>query len=165
IGGGNDPDVDLPGRRRAEPLDLPILQDPEELRLEGGLELPDLVEEECPLVRELESAGVCLGRPGERALFVAEELALDERRGKSRAVDRNERAGAPSTLRVDRAGEQFLAGAGLPEEQNRGGGAGYLAHLPPRRAEDRAIPDDLPEVLDLDKLRLQVPILGSEALA
>ena len=58
VRGGDDPDVDLARRRRAETLDLAVLDDAEELCLEGRVEVADLVEEERPAVGELSN------RPG-----------------------------------------------------------------------------------------------------
>lgn len=44
-------------------LEHPILQDAEQLGLEGGFEIPNLVEEDRPLFGELEAAGVTATRP------------------------------------------------------------------------------------------------------
>ena len=49
------------GHGRAEPLDLAVLEDAQELRLKGGVELADLVEEEGAAVGELEAAGLGAG--------------------------------------------------------------------------------------------------------
>ena len=149
----------------AEPLDLAVLEDAEELRLQGGVELADLVEEERPAVGELEPARLRLVRAGEGALLVAEELALDEGGGEGGAVDRDERPGVPLAVRVEGAGEQLLAGAGLPEEQDGRGGVGDLADLLHNRLQGRAPPDDLAEVPSLDELRVQVDVLGLQAFA
>jgi hypothetical protein len=68
------------GARGPEPLDLAALQRAQQLRLERGIEIADLVEEERAAVGELEPPGTGLGGTGERPLLVAEELALDEAR-------------------------------------------------------------------------------------
>ncbi len=78
----------------AEAPDRARLEDAKELGLHRGVHLRDLVEEERALVRELEAAGPALERAGERALLVAEDLALEERLGNGRAVDGDERARA-----------------------------------------------------------------------
>ena len=154
VRGGDDPDVDLARLRRAEPLDLAVLEDAQELRLEGGVELADLVEEERPAVGELEPARLRLGRAGEGALLVAEELALDERGGQGGAVHRDEGPVAPRAVRVKAAGEQLLAGAGLAEEEDRRVGVGHLTDSLQRLAEGGAPPDDLAEVPSLAELGL-----------
>ncbi len=75
-----DAHVDLERLRRAEPLELPALQHPQQLRLHLERQLADLVEEERAAVGDLEAAERALDGAGEGALLVAEQLALDERR-------------------------------------------------------------------------------------
>jgi hypothetical protein len=63
-------------------------------------------------VRALERALDLLERAGEGAALVAEERGFDERFGERGAVDGDERfVGAVGQL-VDRARDEFLAGAG-----------------------------------------------------
>src|SRR5438105_6488593 len=57
-----------------------LLQDAQQLRLQGIGHVPDLVEEERAAVGELELAGTVAVRPGEGAPGVAEELALQDRK-------------------------------------------------------------------------------------
>jgi hypothetical protein len=64
----------------ADAIDLALLEYPEELRLGFERELADFVEEECPAVGQLEAADFSLGRAGEGAPLVAEELTLDQAR-------------------------------------------------------------------------------------
>ena len=118
-----------------------------------------------PGVGELETAGLGLRRAGEGALLVAEELAFNERRGQGGAVYRDERPVAPRAVRVERAGEQFLAGAGLAEEQDGRVRVGDLPDLLQSRPEGRASPDDLTEVVGLVELRVEIDVLGLQALA
>src|SRR6185436_9666904 len=74
--GRRDPaDVDLEGAAAADALESALLEDAQELGLELGLELADLVEEERAAVGELEPAALALAGAGERALLVAEQLA------------------------------------------------------------------------------------------
>ena len=54
-----------------------------------------------------------------RSLFVAEQLAFEQRLGDGGAVDRQERSGGPAAEVADRSGHHFLAGAGLAEDQDR----------------------------------------------
>ena len=62
----------------------------------------------------------CDLRVGERAARVAEELALEERVGNGRAVDRDEGAVLAAAAHVDRAGDELLAGAALAVDEHRG---------------------------------------------
>ena len=55
---------------------------------------------------------------GEGALLVAEELALEERLGDGRAVDRDERPAPPVRQLVDAPREHLLAGAALADERD-----------------------------------------------
>ena len=78
----------------AEPAELPLLQHAQQLDLRRRRHLGDLVEEQRAAVGELEAAGAAIGGAGERALLVAEDLALEQRLGNRRAVDGDERRGA-----------------------------------------------------------------------
>ena len=128
VGRRDDPDVDLDPVPAADPLDLPLLEEPEELDLEREAHLADLVEEERAAVGDLElplplDVGARVG-----ALLVPEQLRLQQRLGDRPAVDRHERAVAPAALRVERAGEQFLAGSALALDEDRGVGPGDARH-------------------------------------
>ncbi len=84
-------------------------------------QLADLVQEQRAAVRLLERALVRADRAGERALLVAEQLALDELLADRRAVHRDERALGARAAGVDGAGDQLLAGARLAENRHRRG--------------------------------------------
>ena len=89
---GDDADVDLhvlAGRRGAGSISS--CEHAEELHLEVQRQLADLVEEERAAVGLLEEAAAVGRRVGERALLVAEELALEEVLGDGAAVDGDER--------------------------------------------------------------------------
>jgi hypothetical protein len=73
VGRGQDPDVDLDRAIAADPLDLALLEHPQQLRLERDVELADLVEEDRAALGLLEAAEVLTDRAGEAALLVAEQ--------------------------------------------------------------------------------------------
>src|SRR5690606_3601334 len=77
VGRRDQPYVDLDGLDAADPLELLLLDRAEQLHLHVDRDLADLVEEERAVVRELEAARLAGDGAGERALLVAEELALD----------------------------------------------------------------------------------------
>ena len=54
VGGGHQADIDLDGAGAADPLEAALLEHPEELGLERGVELGDLVEEQGAAVGQLE---------------------------------------------------------------------------------------------------------------
>ena len=91
VGGGQHANVDRARLRAAEPEHLPLLQHAQQLDLDRDRHLADLVEEEGAALRGLEQAGLGLDRAGERAALVAEQLALQQRRGERRAVEADER--------------------------------------------------------------------------
>ena len=79
-----------------------------------------------------------IGRAGERALLVAEDLALEQRLRNRRAVDRDERKRRARAELVDRLRDQLLAGARLAGDQHRRAGRrrllDHLVDLPHLRA-------------------------------
>ena len=74
----------LTGSVAADALDDALLQHAQEPDLHGGRRVADLVEEDRPAVGLLEAARAAPARAGERALLVAEQLALDEPLGDAR---------------------------------------------------------------------------------
>src|SRR5690606_28839692 len=114
---------DLERAAATHPLEAPLLQHAEQLGLQLGAQLADLVEEERAAVGELEPAALALGRTRERALLVAEQLALEQLLAQRRAVDRHERLRRARAPGVNRARRDLLAGAALAEQQHGGSGA------------------------------------------
>ena len=90
VGGGDETHVDLEVARVAYPPDLALLDGAQQLDLEQGRDLGDLVEEERAAVGGREEPDLVGDRPGERALDVAEELGLHQRLGDGAAVHRDE---------------------------------------------------------------------------
>src|SRR5207253_10965865 len=117
---GDDPHVDPRRLRAAHTLERTLLEHTQELRLRLGGQLPDLVEEDRPAVRELEAAGPAFRGAGEGALLVAEELAFDEPARQRRAVHLHQGAVAAGAPRVDGPRDELLAGAGLTRDQHGG---------------------------------------------
>src|SRR6266542_2239716 len=91
IGGRDDPDVDVDIPAPAEPRELAVLEDLQQLRLQRRMHLADLVEKHRPFVRELELARLLLDGSGERAALEPEELRFEELRRQRRAVHLHER--------------------------------------------------------------------------
>ena len=78
----------------------------------------DLVEEQRAAVGELEAAGAIGLRVGERALHVAEQLALEHTVGEAARVDGDERLVRRARRGVDAARDHFFAGAVLAGDQH-----------------------------------------------
>jgi hypothetical protein len=96
----------------------PLSRHAQELGLHLVGHVADLVEEQRAAVGVLEAAGPIGAGVGERAADVAEELVLQDRRGEAGAVERDQPGLAALGVVVDRAGDELLAGAVLPEDQH-----------------------------------------------
>ena len=103
----------------ADASDLAALERAEELRLQRGVEIADLVDEERAAVRVLEDACARRDRAGERAALVTEQLRLDEARRDGRAVEDDERLARARPRLVERLGEHLFARAGLAFDRRR----------------------------------------------
>jgi hypothetical protein len=86
VRGREDAHVDVHRLAAADRPELALLQEAQQLLLHVGAHVPDLVEEERPLVRHLQQPLAAGARAGEGAALVAEELALEQRVGQRRAV-------------------------------------------------------------------------------
>ena len=93
VGGGDDAHVGLQSAGTADALELALLEDAQELRLQERAHLGDLVEEERAAGGLLDATDLARDRAGERALLVAEQLRLEELLGQRGAVDRHQRLG------------------------------------------------------------------------
>src|SRR5207245_11150279 len=87
VGGCDDPRIDLTRARVADALEAALLQEAQQLRLELGRELADLVEEERAASGRLEPAGLVFPCARDGALHVSEQLALEPLLGDRRATD------------------------------------------------------------------------------
>ena len=93
----------------AQPPERALLQHAQQLDLGGRHHLGNLVEEQRAAMRELEHAGPAIVRAGEGALLMSEDLALQQRLGNRRTVDRDERERRPRELGlVNRLGDEFV---------------------------------------------------------
>ena len=88
---GQDADVERLRLVAADRQHLAVLQHAQQLDLHRQRDVGQLVEEDGAAVGQLEQAGPRLGRAGEGALDVAEQLALDQVRVEGGEVDRQER--------------------------------------------------------------------------
>ena len=156
IGGRHDAHVHPLRGFGAQPLQLPGLERAQQLGLRVRAQVADLVEEQRPLVRQLEPAQPPLGGAGEGAPLVAEHLGLHQVARDGGAVDGDEGAPAAPARRVHRRRGQLLARAALAGQQHARLGRRHAgdqrAHLLHRRTlahERRATAE----------LRLERPVL------
>ncbi len=87
VGGADQPHIHLEGLGPTHPLELAILDDPQQLLLHPGAGGCQLVEEEGAAIGPLEAALMALGRAGKRSRFVAEQLGLQQALAQGGAVD------------------------------------------------------------------------------
>ena len=127
VRGGDHADVHGDRFVAADPLERPLLEDPQQLHLRLRGDVADLVQEQRPAVRLFEPAGPVPVGPGEGPFDVAEQLAFEQRRGERRAMHGHQRLRGPGAVGVDELGEQFLPRAALAPEQHARVAAGDLA--------------------------------------
>ena len=117
---GGRKDTNIHGNRTfaADPPHLVFLDHPEQASLHSGGHVAHLVQEKRPTVGLLEETGVVPVGTGEGAPHVTEQNALQERLGERSAVLREERAASPSSVEVNGAGHQLLAGSALALDED-----------------------------------------------
>src|SRR5437667_4629836 len=164
VRGRDDAHVDAFGPFRPERLELALLKDAQQLRLQRGAHRSDLVEKDRSTVGERELALLGAGGAGERAADVAEELRLEQGLGNRRAVHLDERHAALRAAVVDRARDELLARTGFAEDEH--GALGFGDELrPPDHFLDRAAPADDPVMIELFvALAEEIAILGPQPL-
>jgi hypothetical protein len=120
VRGRDDADIHLDWLGAPESLDHSFLEDTEQLHLDIGRELANLVEEESGLVGGLEPTDLPHHRAGEGAAFMSKELAFDERARNRGAADPNHRALSLLAHLVNFLGEEFFPHTRLAQQQHRG---------------------------------------------
>ena len=96
-----------------------------------------------PWCGRLELADLLLGGAGERAFFVAEQLALQQRLGDGGTVEADERPLAARAGEMDGAGDQLLARPAIAADQHRGVGRRDPADLLVDACNGGAVADQL----------------------
>ena len=86
------------------------LDQAQQLHLHRQRYLANFIEEQSAAMRRFSQADLALVGASERALLVAEQLALEQRLGQAGTVDHHQWAVGPGAAHVHRTGEQFLAG-------------------------------------------------------
>ena len=131
------------GLLRADPGDLAIFDRAQQPVLRRARQRGELVEEQGAAVGLLEAAGAGLGRAGEGAGLVAEQLGLDQGLGQRRAVHHDQRPVPAGGKMVEALGDQLLAGAALADHQHRPVERRGAARALDRVEEGRGLADQL----------------------
>ena len=141
---GNYPDIHLAFLRAAHPAHHAVLQNPQELCLQGKTHGIQLIQQEGAAVCQLEETGPLLCA-GIGALLRAEQHGFQQVFRDGRAVDCDEGPEGPGAGVVDALGEQLLACARLPVEHDGRIGFGKHVALPDGFPENGALSDNVPE--------------------
>ena len=125
----------------------------------AGGRLPDLVEKQRAAVRRLEEPLLALVGVGERALHVAEELALQQVLGKGPAVDGDEGRVLARRQGVDGLGHELLARPALSRDEHGGAGGSDRAHDVEEAGHGPRHPEDPLEAVARPELGLEAEVL------
>ena len=110
--------------------------------LDGGRKVGDFVQEERAAFGLLDAAGAAERGAGEGALFVAEELALQQPVAERGAVYLHERLAGAEAVVVNGRGDKLLAGARLAADEDRRAGRGDLVDTEVDLAHAVRVADD-----------------------
>src|SRR5690554_2309285 len=119
MSGGQYPHINLYGVLPTHALYLLFLEKSQQIGLQLHGQVADLVEEQGAAVGSLDPADLALMGAGEGALFMAEQLRLNQLLGNGAAVDRDEGPGSPQGLTVQGLGDQLFAGPAFTADQYR----------------------------------------------
>ena len=136
-----------------EAHELALLDHAQQLGLRLERDVADLVEEDRPLVGQLEEPLLRIDGAGEGPLHVPEQVGLEEIRRQVARIDGDERAIGADRVLVQRARDQLLAGPALAVDQDRRPARRRLDDQVEHLAHPRALADDLAEVVGV---RLEV---------
>ncbi len=165
VGGGHQLGGGRPRPRVAEPRDRAALEHQQELPLQIEIQVGDLVEEQRPAVRLLEHAGVILDGAGVGAAPGAEQVRRQQRGRHRRQIGHDERP-LGARARVDHVlGQEALAGAGLPLDQQRQRRADQRLDLAPQLGHGRRAPPEDRPLLRAVRQRQRARDLGRQAAA
>ena len=126
VGSRQDAHVAHPRLRLADPLVPLFLQHPEQLGLKRQRQVTDLVQEEGASLGDRHFAHRVLDRPGEGALGVAEQLALQQFGRQAGAINSDEGAGRARAAGVDGPRQDPFSRTALSPEQHSGLSGSHL---------------------------------------
>ena len=134
-------------RGSADAFQFAFLQHAQQLGLERGGDLADLVEEYRAAFGLFEASLALRHRAGECAFLMAEQFAFQQRLRQGRAVEFDEAAARTRRVVMDGVGDQFLAGTGLAAYQHGGVPLRHQPHLFEDAAHGLGMADDIVEAV------------------
>ena len=129
IGRRNDPDINIDHGISTKALNLLVLKHTKQFRLGFELKFADLIKKQCRAISLFELANPFLNGAGKRALFMAEQLALQQISGYCRAIQRYQRFVTPRAMAVYCPGNQLFTSTGLTADEDRGIGRSNASYL------------------------------------
>ena len=116
---GDDADVGTDRRAPADGSKFALLEHAQEPSLGVERHVTDLVKEQGAAFGLLETAGVARRSPGEGALLVPKQFALDQLTRQGRHIDGDEGAVSALAVVVQGFGDEFLAGTRFADDHHR----------------------------------------------
>src|SRR5690348_3063275 len=100
---GYDPDIHVLGPRAAQPLELPLLQDAQELRLQLQRNIANFIQKQRSLIRQLDPANLLSDGAGKGAALVAKQFTFEQATGNGSAIKLHQDSVFPVAAIVNRA--------------------------------------------------------------
>src|SRR6185503_5020179 len=119
IGGGDDPGIDFEQLRPAQAPELLRLQHAQKINLRFEGQLTHFIQQQRATVGKFKPPHLGRHGAGKRALFIAEQLALEEIIRQGPTIHRDKRTTGSRALMVDRPCDEFLASPAFSREQHR----------------------------------------------
>lgn len=129
MGGGDDTHVERDRLVAADPHDRVRLERAQQLDLQLGRHLGDLVEKQRAAARGLEHADMLGNRAGETAFLVTEQMRFRNVVRNRAAIDGNERPAAAWAHVVQEPCDDVLARAAFADDQHADARRGHARHL------------------------------------
>ena len=121
IGSGQNTHVHRSLNFASQAAQLVVFKHAQQLGLSADGHLANLIQQQSALFRQLKASCTALHGPGEGALFVAKNLALNQCLGDGRAVNGHERLGLARTQIMNATRHQLFSRAALTGNQHRSG--------------------------------------------
>src|SRR4026208_270708 len=118
IRGCDETHIDVNRLGSAHTIEGLILDDSQQACLEGKRHIPDFIKKDCPPLRHFNLAWFPFDRPREGALFMTEELVLEQMLRQSCTIDCDKGFRTARTPTMDRAGYHLFPRAGFTEQED-----------------------------------------------
>ncbi len=139
----NQAHVDSDGLGAAQPLELLLLQNSEQFRLQLQWNFSNLIKKNRAFVGQFKSPGFLHDGPGEGPSLMPKQFTFQKAGGYGGTVQLDEGPFAAATEAMDGPGDEFLPGAGFPLNQDRRIGRRHNLHLLQHLLKRITVPDDV----------------------